>query len=159
MSPRTALFLVASWLVMPGQALAADSTELTPEKVAEIRRDEAQALSEVDEEYGNRKPSEMSTEERREAIDKQKAASASVLEKHGVSAKDYARYEARMSPADNARAKAEAQRLEEAAKAAKQPAPAQEEVQIQQGFNNENPVEVEATEGAAPAIEIGVPVE
>ncbi|QDE98498.1 hypothetical protein [Myxococcus xanthus] len=162
MSPRSALLLVASWLVIPGQALAADSAELTPEKVAEIRRDEAQALSKVDEEYGNRKSSEMSTAERREAIDKQKAASASVLEKHGVSGKDFARYEARMSPADNARAKAEEQRLAEAAKAAKaakQPAPAgaPEEVHVQQGFSDEDPVELEATEGAEPSIDVGVP--
>ncbi|NVJ08249.1 hypothetical protein HUW63_23780 [Myxococcus sp. AM001] len=159
MSPRSALLLVASWLVIPGQALAADGAELTPEKVAEIRRDEAQALSQVDAEYGNRKSSEMSTAERREAIDKQQAASASVLEKHGVSAKDYARFEARMSPADNARAKAEEQRLAEAAKAAKQPAPAAapEEVHIQQGFSDEDPVELEATEGAEPSIDVGVP--
>ncbi|WP_163785970.1 hypothetical protein [Myxococcus vastator] len=158
MSPRSALLLVASWLVIPGQALAADGAELTPEKVAEIRRDEAQALSQVDAEYGNRKSSEMSTAERREAIDKQQAASAAVLEKHGVSAKDYARFEARMSPADNARAKAEEQRLAEAAKAAKQPAPAApEEVHIQQGFSDEDPVELEATEGAEPSIDVGVP--
>ncbi|WNZ59400.1 hypothetical protein QEG98_25375 [Myxococcus sp. MxC21-1] len=159
MSPRSALLLVASWLVIPGQALAADSTELTPEKVAKIRRDEAQALAEVNAEYGNRKSSEMSTAERREAIDKQKAASASVLEKHGVSGKDFARYEARMSPEDNARAKAEDQRLAEAAKAAKQPAPAAapEEVHVQQGFSDQDPVELEAMEGAEPSIDVGVP--
>jgi len=158
MSPRPALFLVASWLVLPGLALAADSAELTPEKVAAIRRDEAEALSKVDEEYGNRKPSEMSTAERREVIEKQRSASGSVLEQHGVSAKDFARYEARMTPEDNARAKAEEKRLAEAAKAAKQAPPAiQDEVHVQQGFSNEDPVELEAEEGAEPAIDVGVP--
>ncbi len=156
MPPRPALLVVASWLALPGLAFA----DLTPEKVAEIRRDEAQALSKVSEEYGNRKPSEMSTEERREAVGKEREASSAVLEKHGVSAKDFARYEARMSPADNARAKAEEQRLAEAAKAAKQaPPPAQEEVHIQQGFSDKDPVELEATEGADPTVEVGIPAE
>ncbi|WP_426753122.1 hypothetical protein [Myxococcus sp. Y35] len=161
MLPRPALFLVASWLAVPGLAFAAESGELTPEKVAAIRRDEAQALAKVSEEYGNRRPSEMSTSERREAIDKEQAASAAVLEKHGVSAKEFARYEARMTPEDNARAKAEEKRLADAAQAAKQaPKPAaQEEVHIQQGFSNEDPVEVETAEGAEPAIDVGVPAE
>ncbi|WP_240359675.1 hypothetical protein [Pyxidicoccus trucidator] len=158
---RTPLLLVASWLVLPGLALAQDGAELTPEKVAEIRRDETQAISKVDAEFGNRKPSEMSNDERNEAIEKQQAASASVLEKHGVSAKDYARYEARMAPEDNARAKAEEKRLEEQAQAAKQAGPtgekSAEDVAVVNGFSNEDPVEVEAEEGAEPVVDIGIP--
>ncbi len=161
MRTRLRLLVVASCLALPGAALAQEDAELSPEKVAAIRRDEQQALSKVDEEYGNRKPSEMSPDERREAIQKQSAASASAMEKHGVSAKDYARYTARMTPEDNARAKAEEKRLEaEAAKAAAaKKAPAEEEVHVQQGFSDENPVELEAEEGAEPVVDVGVPAD
>ncbi|WP_241759234.1 hypothetical protein [Pyxidicoccus parkwayensis] len=162
MPTRPTLFLLASWLVLPGLAGAQESTDLTPEKVAEIRRDDAQAQAKVNEEFGNRKPSELSNEERTQAIDKQQAASAAVLEKHGVSAKEYARYEARMGPEGNARAKAEQQRLEAQAQAAKQPpAPteekAAEDVPVQLGFSEQDPVELEATEDAEPIVELGVP--
>jgi hypothetical protein len=163
MSTRLSLLLAASWLVLPGRARAQDGAELTPEKVAQIRRDESQAISKVDAEFGNRKSSELSSEERGQVIDKQQAAAAAVLEKHGVSAKEYARYEARMGPEDNARAKAEEKRLEEAqAQAAKQPAPtgekAAEDVPVQQGFSEEAPVELESSEeGGEPVVEMGMP--
>jgi hypothetical protein len=155
------LLVVASCLALPGLARAQEDAELTPEKVAAIRRDEQQAMSKVDAEYGNRKPSEMSQEERREAIQKQEAASASAMEKHGVSAKDYARYTARMTPEDNARAKAEEKRLEaQAAQAAAAKKPAEEEeVHVQQGFSDKDPVELEAEEGAEPVVDVGVPGE
>ncbi|MFP2931378.1 hypothetical protein ACLESO_40560 [Pyxidicoccus sp. 3LG] len=160
MTSRLSLLLATSWLVLPGLARAAEDAELSPEKVAEIRRDESQALSKVNEELGNRQPSEMSNEERGEAVEKQQAASAAVLEKHGVSAKEFARYEARMTPEDNARAKAEEQRLaEQAAQAAKPPEPpaalAPEDIPVQEGFNDENPVELETVEGAGPIVDTG----
>lgn len=161
MSPRPTLLLLVSWLVLPGLATAQESAELTPEKVAEIRRDEAQAQSRINEEFGNRKPSEMSNEERAEAIDKQQAASAGVMEKHGVSAKEFARYEARMGPEGNARAKAEEKRLEEQAQAAKQTGPTGEkqadDVPVQLGFSDEDPVELEASEDAEPVVDVGIP--
>lgn len=164
MSSRPTLLLLTSWLVLPGLAAAQESTELTPEKVAEIRQDDAQAQAKVSEEFGNRKPSEMSNEERAAAIEKQQAASAGVLEKHGVSAKEFARYEARMGPEGSARAKAEQKRLEEKAQAAKQAPPpagekAAEDVPVQVGFSDADPVELEATEGAEPVVDIGIPGE
>lgn len=162
MSTRLPLLLAASWLVLPGLARAQDDAELTPEKVARIRHEEKQAMAKVDAEFGNRKPSEMSSEERAQAIDKQQAAAASVLEKHGVSAKDYARYEARMGPEANAQAKAVEQRLEEQAQAAAKPAKppgekAAEDVPVQEGFSNEDPVELDAAEGAEPVVDVGIP--
>jgi hypothetical protein len=83
------------------------------------------------------------------------------MEKHGVSAKDYARYTARMTPEDNARAKAEEKRLEaQAAQAAAAKKPAEEEeVHVQQGFSDKDPVELEAEEGAEPVVDVGVPGE
>jgi hypothetical protein len=162
MPNRPTLFLLASWLVLPGLASAQESTELTPEKVAEIRRDEAQAQGKVNEAFGNRKPSEMSNEERAQAIEKQQAASAAVLEKHGVSAKDYARYEARMGPEGNARAKAEQKRLEEQAQVAKQTAPVEEktaeDVPVQAGFSDADMLEMEVTGDEEPINDLlGIP--
>lgn len=159
---RPISMLMAALLVLPGIAGADEGGELTPEKVAHIRRDEATAMKKVDDEFGNRKSSEMSNEERGQAIQKQSAATSSVLEKHGVTAKEYDRFTAKMGPEGNERAKAEGQRLEEQAKSAKQAAakPAEEkEVTIQQGFSNDNPVELESTEGDNPVVEIGIPVE
>lgn len=119
-------------------------------------------MAKVGAEFGNRKPSEMSSEERAQAIDKQQEATSAVLEKHGVSAKDYARYEARMGPEANAQAKAVEQRLEEQAQAAaKPPEPtgekAAEDVHVQEGFSNEDPVELEAAEDAEPVVDVGIP--
>lgn len=159
---RPISLLMAALLVLPGVAGADEGGELTPEKVAHIRRDEAAAMKKVDDEFGNRKPSEMSNEERGQAIQKQSAATTSVLEKHGVSAKEYDRFTARMGREGNERAKAEGQRLEEQAKASKPAAakPTEEkEVSIQNGFDNDNPVELESSEGDNPEVQIGIPVE
>jgi hypothetical protein len=162
MSTRLPLLLAASWLVLPGAARAQDDAELTPEKVAQIRHEESQALTKVDAEYGNRKLWELSSEERAQIIEKQEAASAAVLEKHGVSAKEYARYEARMRPEDNARAKAEEERLEALAKAAQQQQQetgekSAEDVPVQLGISDQDPVELEVAEGAEPVIDVGLP--
>ncbi|WP_342374701.1 hypothetical protein NVS55_25570 [Myxococcus stipitatus] len=163
---RSISMLVAALWVLPGVAGADDGGELTPEKVAHIRRDEATALQKVDDEFGNRKSSEMSNEERGQAIRKTSAATAAVLEKHGVTAKEYERFTARMGQEGNERAKAEGQRLDEQAKAAKAhhaaaaaKAAEEKEVSIQQGFDDENPVELESLEGDTPVVEIGIPVE
>lgn len=163
MPTRLPLLLAVSWLVLPGAARAQEDAELTPEKVAQIRREESQALTKVDSEYGNRKLWELSSEERAQIIAKQEAASASVLEKHGVSAKEYARYEARMRPEDNARAQAEEERLEALAKAAQQQQQQEtgeksaEDVPIQLGISDEDPVELEVAKGAEPVIDVGIP--
>ncbi|MCP3098624.1 hypothetical protein LZ198_07010 [Myxococcus sp. K15C18031901] len=162
MSRRPVSLLMAACLVLPGFASAAEGGELTPEKVAQIRRDEAAAMKKVSAEFGDRKSSEMSNEERGQQAAKQAGATASVLEKHGVSAKEYERFAAKMGREGNERAAAENQRLETQEKSAKQAAakPAEEkEVTIQAGFSNANPVELESLEGDAPVVEIGIPVE
>ncbi|AKF86517.1 hypothetical protein SAMN05443572_105606 [Myxococcus fulvus] len=162
---RPISMLIAALLVVPGGAGAQEGGEMTPEKVAHIRRDEAAAMKQVDEEFGNRKPSEMSNEERGQASRKQAAVTASVMEKHGVTAKEYERFTAKMGQEGNERAKAEAQRLEDQAKAAaaRQAAAAkaseEKEVSVQKGFDNENPVELESSGNDGPEVEIGIPVE
>ncbi|HEX8698408.1 MAG TPA: hypothetical protein VF815_06195 [Myxococcaceae bacterium] len=165
MSRRTSVLLLVSWLAAPGIALAQDG-ELTPEKIAAIRRDEKAAQDKVNKAYGNRKPSEMSTEERRQAIQDQQKAGQDVMAKHGVSDKEYSRHVARMGrdereAVNQAEKKLEAE--ERAAKAAseqkkaEQEQRASEDIPIQQGISDENPVELESSEIAASVVEQGLP--
>ena len=166
MSRRTSVLLVASWLAVPGLALAQEQQALTPQKIAEIRRDDQAAQARVNAAYGNRKPSEMSTEERSQATKDQQAAGLAVLEKHGVSDKDYSRQVARMSPEEReAVAKAE-KKLEADEKAAQEAKKAEEtkaeevapeDIPVQEGISEENPVEMESSKDAASVVEHGLP--
>ncbi|MCY1041321.1 hypothetical protein OV208_08320 [Corallococcus sp. bb12-1] len=158
MTTRLPLFLAASSLLLATPVLAEDEG-LSPEKVAAIRRDEAAAQTKVGASYGNRKSSEMSNAERGQAIRDQQAEAAKVMEKHGISAKEYAGYTARMTPDDNARAANEAKRLEDKAKADKEAeekkrAAGDQEVHIQQGFSDAEPVELESAEGAEVSVDV-----
>ncbi|MHA7629750.1 hypothetical protein [Corallococcus sp. M7] len=157
MTTRLSLMLAASSLVLATPALA-EEEGLSPEKVAAIQRDEAAAQAKVNEEFGNRKPSEMSNAERGESIRAQQKEAAKVLEKHGVSAKDYATFTARMTPEDNQRAANEAKRLEDKAKAEKEAEAKKRkgdgEVHIQQGFSDADPVELESADGAEPSVDV-----
>lgn len=158
MSRPTSVLLLASWLVAPGLALA---QELTPEKIAVIRREEQAAQAKVNAAYGNRKPSEMTSDERRQAIQDQQEAVGAVLEKHGVSDKDYARHVARMGLEERQAVAVAEKRLEEEEKAAREAAlkkpEGPEEIPIQQGISDANPVELEATEDAPTVVEQGLP--
>jgi hypothetical protein len=170
MSRRMSVLLVATWLAVPGMAWAQDE-ELTPEKIAAIRRDEQAAQAKVDAAYGNRKPSEMSSEERQKAIQDQQSAGLAVMEKHGVSDKDYARRVARLSPEEREAVAREEKRLEEEEKKAQaareaeekkkqeeqEQARAPEDIPIQTGFGDNNPVEMESSEEAASVVEQGLP--
>lgn len=165
MSRRTSVLLLVSWLAAPGWALAQDE-ELPPEKLAAIRRDEQKAQAKVTETYGHRKPSEMSTEERRQLIQDQQKAGQDVMEKHGVSDKAYSRQVARMGREEREAVDQAEKRLEseervarEAAeqKKAEQAQKLPEEVPIQQGISEENPVELESSNDAASVVEQGLP--
>ncbi len=150
MSRRLTILLYSTWLTVPGLALAG---EIPPEQLARIRRDEKAAVERVNAAYGNKKSSELSTAERRQMIREQQEAHREVMNKHGVSEKDYARQLARMGPKQNARLAAEEKTLEE--KAAKGGEKEPGEIQIQYGLS-ENPVELES----APAVvEHGLPTE
>ena len=165
MSFRPLVLMLSLWLLMPGLARAEG---LTPEQLASIRRDEQAAMERVDKAHGNKKPSELSTDERRQIIEEQQRAIQEVMDKHGVTRKEYARQVARMGPEGNA-AVAEAEKVleareQEAAQAAaeaaqkpqaEEPKPP-EEIPIQRGFSNEKPVELEAVPGAPPIIEEGL---
>ncbi|WNG46369.1 hypothetical protein F0U60_21305 [Archangium minus] len=154
MSRRLSILLLTSWLTVPGLALA---EELTSEQLARIRRDEKAAEAKVNAAHGNKKPSELSNAERRQIIREQQEAIQEVMEKNGVSRKDYARQMARMGPKQNAEVEAAEKALEEKAAASK----SQEsgEIQVQQGFSEENPVTLEEQAGSLPAVEHGLPTE
>ena len=87
--------------------------------MAEIRRDEQAAQDKVNAAYGNRKPSEMSNEERAQAAKDSQAAGQAVMEKHGVSDKEYARRVATMSREEREAVAQEEKKLEEKDKAAR----------------------------------------
>lgn len=92
--------------VLAVSSLIAWADDVTPEQAAKVERDNKAAQEEISKKYGNKKSSELSADERREMIADQKAASAKVLEKNGVSAKDYARFEATASGSQREAAKA-----------------------------------------------------
>jgi hypothetical protein len=165
MSRRTSVLLLVSWLAAPGWALAQDE-RLTPEQIAAIRRDEQKAQEKVTEAYGHRKPSEMSTEERRQMIQDQQKAGLGVMEKHGVSDKEYSRQLARMGREERQAVNQAEKRLESQERAAREAAEQKkaeqarklpEEVPIQQGISDENPVELESSADAASVVEQGLP--
>ncbi|QRK05375.1 hypothetical protein JQX13_35090 [Archangium violaceum] len=154
MSRRLSILLFSSWLTVPGLVLAED---LTPEQLARIRRDEKAAEAKVNAAHGNKKPSEMTNAERRQMIREQQEALQEVMEKNGVSRKDYARQTARMGPKQNAEVDAAEKELEAKEKAAASKAHGPGEIQVQQGFSDENPVTLEEQEGSLPAVEHGLP--
>jgi hypothetical protein len=156
---RASLLLAALTLAAP--AFADD--DLTPEKTAKIEREKNKALEAVDKKYGNRKSSEMSSDERREVIRERAAAENEVLEKNNVSPKAYVSYTAHMNKEDRAATKAADAKLEEkekqaaAAKKDKETQGGPKEIQVQRGFNDNNPVVLEEKQGNGPTVEKGLP--
>ena len=76
-------------------ALAGD--DLSAEKMGQLEHEQQKAAAAIDKKYGNRKPSEMSNDERREMIREKSAAEQQVLDKNGVDKKDYVRAQAHMN--------------------------------------------------------------
>ncbi|MET0403109.1 MAG: hypothetical protein ABW123_11935, partial [Cystobacter sp.] len=99
MPRRPSALLLSTWLIVPALAFAED---LSPEKLARIRRDEKAAMEQVNAKHGGKQSSEMDSAERRQMIQEQQEALQGVMEQHGVSRKDYARQVARMGPKQNA---------------------------------------------------------
>lgn len=156
------LHLTAALALLFCGTLAAGG-ELTPEQIAKIRRDEKEELKKVQAAHGNKKSNEMSNEERRALMADQAKAANAAYEKNGVSAKDFAQSQARLSRGEEKAAQAEEKRLEAkataeaAAKGAGKKGPA--EIEVQQGFNDANPVDLEEKQGAAPKVDYGTAAE
>ncbi|HLT31515.1 MAG TPA: hypothetical protein VK013_15875 [Myxococcaceae bacterium] len=81
--------LAAATALLWGAPVLAE--ELTPRRLAEIQHAEEMALKKVQSEFGNRKPSELSTRERRDFIRKQNEALNKVHGDLKVDVKSYAR--------------------------------------------------------------------
>ncbi len=141
-------------------AVAAAAEPISAERAATIERDQKKAQKAVAEKYGNKKPSELTQDERREMIREQLAADREVLEKHGISAKDWARHEISQSREERAEQKAAAEKLEADEKAAAEKAEkeksAKKEIEIQRGFSDDDPVVLDEKEGAAPRVDQGI---
>jgi hypothetical protein len=144
-------------------SFVARADELTPEAVANVRREQKAADEKIEKAHGNKPHSEMTPDERRQYMDEQRQARMEVLQKHGLDDKEYSRYEARLTKDERAQTKAEEDRLTAKAKKDeedKKNAPKKEDtIPIQRGFGNGRPVEMEAKDGAPPVVEHGIPPE
>jgi len=152
-------------------ASQASAEDLTPETAAQIRRDQKKADERILKAHGNKKPQEMSKEERQDYFRERAEAHREVLGKHGVEDKDFARHEARMNKderAETAEAEARlsakeqadaAKKAEEEDKAKEKAAKSKEPV-IQRGFDEAHPEKLdgEGLEGSEPVpVEQGLP--
>src|SRR5687767_13649356 len=154
---RTAFFLAALSLALP--ALADD--ELNPEKAAKIQRDTDKALKAVDKKYGDKKSSELSSDERKAIIHERAAAEREVLDKHSVDAKTFTKYTSKQTKDERAATKQAGEALEAKEKAAEaekaEKAGGPKEITIQRGGGENNPIVMEEKDGAPPIIEKGLP--
>jgi hypothetical protein len=119
----------------------------SPEDVAKIQFEQQKANADIDKKYGNKKPSELSNDERREMMKEKAAAERDVLDKHGVSAKDFARTQAKQSLDDRAKTRDANDKLQKDA-SAKKPAADDNGVIIEKGNGSANP-DSDAAEAAA----------
>ncbi len=152
---RPVTFALLALTALPLRAAAQD---LDPKKAALIEHDQQKAYDEIDKKHGNKKPSELSSDERREIIHERAAAEQAVFDKQQVSPKDYTQYTAKMGLDDRAEMKDAAKQLKEKDEAAAQKKEEpQKEIPIQHGFNDANPVVMDEKAGAPPMVEHGLP--
>ncbi|MBX7114073.1 MAG: hypothetical protein K1X64_07035 [Myxococcaceae bacterium] len=106
------------WLLLSSDA---ESTALTPEKVAQIHADQAKAHAAIDKKYGEKKLSELTTEERQAREKERSAASLHVFEQAGTDDKTFSRYEATLSREQRSRVKAAEDKLKATPEEPRQP--------------------------------------
>lgn len=92
--------------------------DLTPANVAKIQSEQTKANAEIDKKYGNKKASELSTDERRSIAKEKAAAERDVLDKHGTDLKSFARANSKMGREDRAATDAAAKDLDKKSTAA-----------------------------------------
>jgi hypothetical protein len=140
---------------------AASANRVPADQAAAIALDQKAAQAEVQKKYGNKKPSELSNEERSQMIREQAAAEQRVLDKYGVDAKAWALQQMAQSPQEAAAQKAREQALaDQRQKDAEAKAKAQagdQEIQIQRGFSDGNPVTLEEKKVDGVPVEEGLP--
>jgi hypothetical protein len=136
--------------------------QFDPERLATIEREQAREAAAVQAKYGNKKSTELSREERAQMIRDLNAAEAKVLDKYGVSQREWARamINRTREQADAVKQAAQAQEAREKAaaeRAAKEQKDEGREVVVQKGFSDEAPVILEEQQGAQPFVEQGLP--
>lgn len=122
-------------------ALGADEG-FSPEKAATIAHEQQKAAAAVGAKFGNRKPTELSAEERQAYAKERAAAERQVLDQHGVTLKEWTRGQAKRSREEVTQQQAVQRQLVEkdkAAAAAAANAP-KADVQVQRGFSEDRPV-------------------
>ncbi len=145
-------------------ALVADEP-LSAQQTAAIEHENDKAQAEISKKYGDRKPNELSADERREMTREQAAAEKKVLEKNGVSAKQWAKETQNVGRDEYSQRQAIKKDLAEkekaAADAAKKAAAAEKEIQVQRGISEENPVTLDekANEDGTVTIEKSIPTD
>lgn len=154
---RLKILALTATLLAPASALALDE-----QKAGELEALMEERRAAIAKEYGDKKPSEMSSSERRAYYQKIEAANREVLQQNGISDKEYARATARMGRGSMQRieqAKKEFAEKRAAEKKAKeeQAKKGSGEIQIQRGFDNKNPVTLDEPETDGPVIERGNP--
>lgn len=133
--------------------------EFDAARQATIEREQAKESAAVSAKYGNKKSSELSRDERTQMIREQAEAEKKVLDKYGVSQKEWIRQQAGRSRDQAQQVKDAAKALEETEKAAKATASdpnAPQEVTVQKGFSDEKPVVLEEKPGTT-TVEQGLP--
>lgn len=142
--------------------LALGLGQFDAERLATIEREQAKETAAVQAKYGNKKSTELSRDERAQMIRDLNAAEAKVLDKYGMSQREWARAQINRTreQADAVKQASKDQEAREKA-AAEQAAKAQKdegrEVVVQKGFSDESPVVLEEKEGAVPVVEQGLP--
>ncbi len=134
--------------------------EFDASRAAAIERDQAKENAAVNAKYGNKKSSELTPDERRQMIKDQADAEQKVLDKYGVSQKDWIRQQAARSREQSEQVRDAVKAIEEQEKKAAEKAQkgeAPQEIQIQRGISDDKPVVLEEKAGAAPAVEQGLP--
>ncbi len=151
-APTLLSTLAALALLSPGAARALDAKE-----AGEISAEVEAKQQAVKAEYGNRSWREMSQEERKDYEKKMNGARDQVLNEHGTSQREYETTKLKMGreglkSSEEAKAGwAEKKKKEEAAKKAeaekKKDGP--QEVKVQRGFDDKNPVDLEGNADTA----------
>jgi hypothetical protein len=105
-----------------GLALVASTAfakDLDPTEAVQIEREQEAATKKVNAAHGDKKPSEMDPEERAQVIDEERKARLEVLDRHGVSDKEFSRYQGKLTPEQRVQEKAAAKALDAKEAAAK----------------------------------------
>ena len=123
--------------------------DLGPQRTAAIEFELAKAQAEIVAKYGHRKPSELSSDERRQMIRDQAEAERRVLERNEVSAREWARTVARKNRAEKAAIDQEAAAIAEREKAAQKAGASPKGVMIVHGLGEQSTVTVEELEAGA----------